>query len=361
MNVVNMSLKKNGYKIIIGHKILSQFGNHLKKLSLGKETVVITNPTIRRLHGKALFSSLKRSGIRTKIFEVPDGERAKSAKVAIQLLEKIACYDGMKNIFIIAFGGGVVGDLAGYVAAVYKRGVPYVQVPTTLLAQIDSAIGGKVAIDLSVGKNLVGAFYQPKMVFSDVSLLKTLNKRQVRNGLAEAVKYGIINDKKLFEFIAKHHPAILNHDVKAMTHLVHASSRIKTKIVLADEFETKGKRTILNFGHTIGHAIEAAGDYRLYHHGEAIALGMRVACDLSHQLGMLSLKNVEEINAIISDVGLPQYIKKVRVSSILSHMKHDKKFTASKNRFVLAKNIGKVSVVTGVPLTKIKKAIKSFM
>jgi len=193
----------------------------------------------------------------------------------------------------------VIGDLAGYVAASFRRGIPYVQVPTTFLAQIDSAIGGKVGIDLPCGKNLVGAFYQPKLVFSDVACLSTLPVRQVRNGLSEAIKYGIIDDAPLFAFIEKHHKALLKADVKKMTELVERCSRIKAKIVAADEKETKGIRSFLNFGHTLGHAIEAAGGYDRFQHGEAIALGMRMAAEISVRSKLLSASQAERINHLI--------------------------------------------------------------
>jgi len=198
---IPVPLKANAYDIVTGHNILSKLGARLKSLKIGKDAVIITNPVIHKHHGKALISGLKKNGFSVKVLEVPAGERSKSAKTAFRLIEEIARYDCLKQVFIIAFGGGVVGDLAGYVAAAYKRGIPYVQVPTTLLAQVDSAIGGKVAIDLAVGKNLVGAFYQPKVVWSDVAVLSTLTKRQIRNGLAEVVKYGVIADQKFFKYV----------------------------------------------------------------------------------------------------------------------------------------------------------------
>src|SRR3989338_5165671 len=201
MKTINVSLKQNAYKIVIGRGILSGLGARLKSLKIGMDAVVITSPVIRRHHGHALAAGLKKEGFSVRFFEVPEGEQSKSAKVAFPLMERIARHDSMKGLFIIAFGGGVIGDLAGYVAASYKRGVPYVQVPTTFLAQIDSAIGGKEAIDLPVGKNLIGAFYQPKLVYSDTDVLSTLSPRQIRNGLAEAVKYGIISDPSLFNYL----------------------------------------------------------------------------------------------------------------------------------------------------------------
>ncbi|MBI5150511.1 MAG: 3-dehydroquinate synthase [Candidatus Omnitrophica bacterium] len=361
MKTVNVILKENSYKIVIGRHILGRLGAALKSLHCGKDAVIITSPVISRHHGAALASGLQKNGFSVKVFEVPEGEQSKSARVAFSLMEKIARYDRLKEIFIIAFGGGVIGDLAGYVAAAYKRGVPYVQVPTTLLAQIDSAIGGKTAIDLPVGKNLAGAFYQPKIVWSDVSVLATLDKRQIRNGLAEAVKYGVIADAGLFGYIARHYAQILDLRPSALEETVLRCSRIKARVVSADEKETRGIRTILNFGHTIGHAIEAAAGYRLYHHGESVALGMRVAAEISSRKGMLPAADYKKINGLISDIGLPRKIQGVSLTNILRVMDHDKKFRQGKNRFVLAQAIGKVKVVADIAPTVIQKAIRLYM
>ncbi len=361
MSIVNVALKQNAYKIVVGQNILENLGKQVSSLKIGLDAVIITNPIIKKHYGKLVAASLTQKGFTVKFFEVPEGEKSKSAKMAFQLIEKVAQYDRLKRVFIVAMGGGVVGDLAGYVAAAYKRGIPYFQLPTTFLAQIDSAIGGKVGIDLPMGKNLVGAFYQPKVVFSDVASLATLSKRQIRNGLAEAIKYGIIYDKKLFDFIARHYESLLNHDLKALEKVVLSCSKIKAEVVVADEKETKGIRTILNFGHTVGHAIEAAGTYNDYQHGEAIALGMRVAADISYQLKLLSSENVLKINQLLSAVGLPEKIQKIRLADIMHKMQHDKKFQSGKNRFVLAEAIGKVSVVEGIDLKIIKQAIKAYM
>ena len=189
---IPVGLKSSPYSIAIGHDILGKFPSYVRALGLGKDALIITHPSIERLYGATLSAALKKAGYTVKILNVPEGEKSKSTFCALRLLKQISAYDVDKKIFIIALGGGVVGDLAGFVAAIYKRGVPYIQVPTTFLAQIDSSIGGKTAIDLVAGKNLVGAFYQPKLVFADTKMLKTLNKRQIRNGLAEAIKYGII-------------------------------------------------------------------------------------------------------------------------------------------------------------------------
>lgn len=361
MHHIPVTLKENSYKITVGANILSSLGAALKPLRLGTDAVIVTNPGIQKRHGAKLVAGLRNNGFAVKTIEIAPGERSKSAQGAFVLLSNIARYDINKKIFIVAFGGGVIGDLAGFVAAIYKRGVPYVQVPTTLLAQIDSAIGGKTAIDLPVGKNLVGAFYQPKVVFSDIATLSTLDKRQIRNGLAEAVKYGIIQDKSLFEYIDAHAAHLLKADPKIFTEVVLRCSRIKARVITADEKETKGIRTILNFGHTVGHAIEAGAGYDFYHHGEAIALGMRVATDISCRLNLLSRAEAKKIGALLSKLGLPKEIRKVKLPQILAHMAHDKKFQAEKNKFVLATAIGRVKVVENVPLSTIKSAIKTYL
>ena len=361
MKIINVSLKENPYKIIVGRGILSQLGIQVKNLRLGQDAVIVTHAKLKKLYGAVVEKSLEEAGLRVKFCLVPEGEESKSFESAFKLLNEIARCDGMKKIFVVALGGGVVGDLAGFVAAVYKRGVAYIQVPTSFLAQIDSAIGGKVAVDLPVGKNLVGAFYQPKLVFSDVDVLKTLPQREIRNGLAEAVKYGIIMDPRLFDFIEKKLETLLRSDIESLTRVVERSSQIKTDVVLADEKETKGIRAILNFGHTLGHAIEAAGGYRNYKHGEAIALGMRAACEISSRLKMVSLKDVIRINKVLSDVGLPKKIKGIKLNQILEFMRHDKKFLAGKNRFVLVERIGKVKIVEGVSLEAIEKGTEPFI
>ena len=357
--VIQVPLSSSGYNIFIGSNELEKIGLYIKRLKIGKDAIVITNPNIQKLHGKYLALGLKAIGCSIKVFEVPEGEKSKSAKEAMKLVEKIAEYDVGKEIFVVAFGGGVVGDLAGYVAAIYKRGVPYIQVPTTLLAQIDSAIGGKVAIDLPVGKNLVGAFYQPKLVFSDISVLKTLSRRQMQNGFAEAIKYGIIRDVEFFNYILNNFEKAFLFDVKVLKEIVLNCSRIKVAVVLDDEKETKGIRTILNFGHTVGHAIETVGGFDRYHHGEAIALGMRVAAKISNKMLNLSLRDVEKINNILTVLGLPEKIDNIKTTDILKIMKHDKKFVGGKNRFVLVRSIGKVKVVDSIPKTIISEAIQS--
>ena len=349
MKTVRVELKENPYSIVVGHGILEGLPGAVKKLDIGMDAVIITNPLIGKLYSRRLVAALAKSGFSVKVFEVADSERSKSMAVAAPLIGAVARYAADKKPFVVALGGGVVGDLAGFVAAVYKRGIPFVQVPTTLLAQIDSAIGGKVAVDLPEGKNLVGAFYQPRLVWSDVALLASLSDRQVRNGLAEAVKYGVISDLRLFAFLEKNSEFLLERDEKALTRVVLDCSAIKAAVVVQDEKETSGIRTVLNFGHTVGHAIEAACGYGKYHHGEGVALGMRAACRMSVATKLLSARDAVRIEMLLSQLGLPEHWEGARLEKVLAAMKFDKKFAGKKNRFVFAKAIGHAVVVECVP------------
>ncbi len=362
---VKVSLKENSYTITIGNRVWENLGATLKdfakSVGIGEDAVIITNPIIKQKHGRELSAVLKKHDFSAKFFEVPSGETSKSALAAFDLIEKIAAYSVGRKIFVIAFGGGVVGDLSGFVAAVYKRGIPYIQIPTTLLAQIDSAIGGKVGIDLPSGKNLVGAFYQPLLVWSDIDTLSTLDDRQLRNGLAEAVKYGAICDKGLFDYIENNLKKIFAREPKVIQEIVYHCSRIKAKVVIADERDTRGIRAILNFGHTVGHAIEAANQFQDYHHGEAVALGMRVAAAMSRQLGLLSEEHQLRLGNVLSAIGLPEKIQHVGLPKIFHHMAFDKKFKGKKNKFVLLTTIGSVKIVEGIKDSVIEAAIRAHM
>ena len=358
MRRIEIKLKEKSYRIIIGNRIINSLGSLLNKLNIGKDAIIITNPLIKKYFGKKVEKSLAESNFTVKFLLTADTEKSKSTQAVFNLINSIAKYDIRKKMFIIALGGGVIGDLAGFIAAVYKRGIPYIQVPTTLLGQVDSAIGGKTAIDLRYAKNLVGAFYQPRLVISDISTLKSLNKRQIKSGLAEVVKYGIIKDRNLFEYIEKNIKKILSLDKRYLEHIIYKCSLIKTLVVQQDEKEEKGIRTILNFGHTIGHAIEAAGKYHFYNHGEAIAVGMICASQISERLGLLSKKSGIRIESLISKIGLPTKIRGIKLLDILSAHLHDKKFTSKRNRFVLPTTIGKVTIHEDVPLKIIKSVLK---
>jgi 3-dehydroquinate synthase len=361
MPSVKLNLKDHSYNIVIGKNILNLLGKFITRLNIGTSAYVVSNKVIKNKHGNALNQALSRAGLDFTYRLVADTEESKSMEVAFRLINELARFDTGKRVFIIAFGGGVVGDVAGFLASIYKRGVPYIQVPTTLLAQVDSAIGGKTAVDLIQGKNLVGAFYQPRLVYSDVGLLRTLNIRQLRCGLAEVVKYGIISQTNLFNYLEKNYSRILALKEKALEFIVARSSYIKAKIVEKDERETKGYRTVLNFGHTIGHAIEAASGYKGYHHGEAIALGMLVAVGISEKLKYLNAALGKRIENLIRALGLPIKIERISLESIIKAHYRDKKFIGHKNRFVLIERLGRTKIVEKIGLDVIKEAIASRM
>jgi 3-dehydroquinate synthase len=358
MKIIRVNLKKNSYNIIVGSDTLSRLGEYVKKLKVGSDAYVITNASIKKKYGRALEKTLKASGFKVKFRLVGDTEESKSIRTSSLVIQDIVRYDKRRRIFIIAFGGGVIGDLAGFVASIYKRGIPYIQIPTTLLAQVDSAIGGKTAVDLGEGKNLIGAFYQPRLVFSDVSLLRSLEKRQIRSGLAEVIKYGIIKDRQLFLYLEKRLKEALALKLGALEYIVKRCSSIKAAIVSRDEREEKGLRTILNFGHTVGHAIEAASDYKAYNHGEAIALGMLIASGISRRLNLIDRTVSQRIEGLIKAAGLPARIERIPLQRIINAHYRDKKFIGLKNRFVLIKGIGKTRIVENVPLKVIEEEIK---
>ncbi|MBU1125577.1 MAG: 3-dehydroquinate synthase [Candidatus Omnitrophica bacterium] len=358
MDKVSVNLGDRSYQILIGEGILSRLGIELKRRTIGDTAFVITNNTVQKSHGAVLIKSLTSARLSPHLRLIPDTERSKSLRMADVLLHDIAAVDKTKRIFVVAFGGGVVGDLAGFVASIYKRGIPYVQIPTSLLAQVDSSIGGKTAVDLPSGKNLVGTFYQPCLVVSDVSLLQSLPPRQLKTGLAEVIKYGIIKDAALFNYLEKNQADILAGSTRSLRYIVERCSFLKADIVSGDEKEQKGIRTILNFGHTIGHAIEQATGYNRYSHGEAVSLGMLVATDISRSLGIAPMQTEERIRRIIAGFGLPTAIRHLAIKPIIEAHYRDKKFVGDKNRMVLVRAIGKVIVKENIPFAVIKNAIQ---
>jgi 3-dehydroquinate synthase len=362
MKKVRVNLGERSYPVIIGRNVLPKLKGMLKELNPGKVAVVITNSTINHLYGRGLRKALKGAASEVYFEEVPDSEKSKSESECIRLIEKIAGLDKGKGVFIIAFGGGVIGDLAGFVASIYKRGVPYIQVPTTLLAQVDSSIGGKVAIDLPCGKNLIGSFYQPRLVLSDVEFLGSLSSKQLSSALAEIIKYAVISDPQLFQFLEKNLEQIMKLKKEKLRYVIEACSRIKAGIVEQDETDAKDKRIILNFGHTTAHALEAACAYSSdCPHGYAVALGMLVACRMARDLKLISAENERRIEALIARAGLPVKISGLVLEAILSAQAFDKKFRGGKNRFILPRRIGRVVVKENISRKIIVKALKSRM
>lgn len=357
MHKVRVNLGKRSYAIVIGSGIFYQLGAYLKKMDIGSDAFVITNAFLKNNYGGRLSQVLSANGFSCHFKLVADSEKTKSIEIASLVIKELAKFDQKKRVFIIAFGGGVIGDLAGFVASVYKRGISYVQIPTTLLAQVDSAIGGKTAVDLDLGKNLVGAFYQPRLVFSEVNFLKSLVIMQVRCGMAEVIKYAVIKDRELFNFLEHKYQEIMQRNPATLETIINTCSRIKASIVAQDEKEALGLRSILNFGHTIGHAIEAAGGYKGYNHGQAISLGMIVAVNLSNKLGLINTELVLRIRNLIKLYGLPIKIEGVSVAKIIQAHYHDKKFSGKENKFVLIKSIGKPKIVHNIKLDLIKEAI----
>jgi 3-dehydroquinate synthase len=358
MKIIKLNLKKRSYNIIVGPGAINRLGGYLTKLNLGQDAYIITNAPINKRYGNELRNVLQKSNFNVRFKVVPDTEESKSIKMFASCLQGLADFDTRRRVFVIAFGGGVVGDLSGFVASVYKRGVAWIQVPTTLLAQVDSSIGGKTGIDLPQGKNLAGAFYQPRLVLSDTRFLRTLSLRQMRSGMAEVIKYAVIADKNLFSYLEKKQKDALKRKLSTLEYVVGSCSYIKASIVQRDEREEKGLRTILNFGHTIGHAIEAASRYRLYNHGEAIALGLLVAVDISRALNMIGEKLRLRIEDLIKAIGLPHRIKGISLSSIINAQYRDKKFIGPRNRFVLIKGISKTEIIENIPLKVIEAALE---
>jgi len=359
MKKIRVNLKKRSYDIVIGYGIINQLGSILHQLAPGRDAVIITNHTIYDLYGRHLQAILNRSGFTAWFKLVPDSERSKSQNVCMKLINEIAAYDRNKQIFLIAFGGGVIGDLTGFIASIYKRGINYVQIPTTFLSQVDSGIGGKTGIDLELGKNLVGTFYQPRIVLSDISFLKSLSLRQIRDGFSEVIKYGVAKDSGLFEYVEKNYKKILQLNIESLEKIIYGCSVIKARIVQTDETDKTGRRAVLNLGHTIGHAIEAAASFKKeYSHGEAVAIGMICACEISRKLKMMSLQDVKRVERIISNIGLPSQCAGLHLSDIMSAQSRDKKFIHGKNRFVLPVKIGSVVLKEGIPVKLIEVVIK---
>ena len=343
MRIVQVPLGDRSYQIKIGSGLLARLGAECRKLELSPRCAVISDTRVAPRFSPAAMRSLKRAGFAPCLITVPAGETAKSMKTVEACYDRLAGQRLERKSFIVALGGGVVGDLAGFVAATYLRGIAFVQVPTTLLAQVDSSVGGKVGVNLKAGKNLVGAFHQPRLVLCDFDTLKTLPIREYRAGLAEVIKYGIIYDAGLFEKLERELPKLLRREPKILTQVVARCCEIKAEVVGQDETES-GLRAILNFGHTIGHALENISGYGKYLHGEAISIGQVVAAELSAQLEGLSGGEVERIRNLFRRAGLPTTVSidLARRKKLLAAMRLDKKVAGGEVKFVLARRIGKV-------------------
>ena len=308
MRNVTVPLGNRSYCIKIGAGLLRRLGTECRRLGLGSRCAVVTDGNVAPFYARAAHAALAEAGFEPVLITVPAGETAKNLKTVQLCYDQLVAQRFERKSFILALGGGVVGDLAGFVAATYLRGIPFVQAPTTLLAQVDSSVGGKVGVNLPAGKNLVGAFYQPRLVLCDLDTLATLPAREYRAGLAEVIKYGIIYDAAFFRRLERQMPTLLKREPKTLAAVIARCCEIKAEVVRQDETEN-GLRAILNFGHTIGHALEAISNYGKYLHGEAISLGQVAAARLSVRLLGLPPRDLERITALFRRAGLPSEIK----------------------------------------------------
>ena len=343
MRIVSVSLGSRSYQIKVGGGLLPRLGAECAALKLGQRCAVITDSNVGKKFAKAALKSLSASGFEAVLITVPAGEKSKRLAVVEKCYDELAKHRLERKSFIVALGGGVVGDLASFVAATYLRGIPYVQVPTTLLAQVDSSVGGKTGVNLRAGKNLVGAFYQPRLVLCDLDALKTLPRREYVSGLAEVVKYGVIYDAVLFAQLERNLPKLLQRDAATLRNVIARCCEIKAEVVGQDETES-GLRAILNFGHTIGHAIENSSGYGKFLHGEAIAIGQVAAAKLSQKILGLPSGDANRIEKLFVQAGLPVKLKSgaARRKKLFAAMKLDKKVSGGEIKFVLAEKIGAV-------------------
>lgn len=336
---VTVDLGERSYAIRIGSGTLSVLGIACAKEGVGNRAAVITNPTVGALYLDTVQNSLEASGYAVSVVEVPDGEEYKTLTTFSEICGRLVDAGMDRGGFIVALGGGVIGDLAGFAAASFLRGVPFIQVPTSLLAQVDSSVGGKTGVNLPQGKNLVGAFYQPRLVMIDVKTLQTLPDREYLSGMAEVLKYGIVLDKELFELIENSVDLIRSRDLPLLESIIARCCRIKAHVVAKDERES-GLRAVLNYGHTIGHAVEALAGYGHYTHGEAVSIGMAAAARFSESQGLSAPVDTERVVTVLQKLGLPVVAPKYCSSDYVSALLKDKKTRDRGITFICNSGIG---------------------
>lgn len=353
-DVVDVALGDRGYRIHVGADVLETAGQLLAPVLRRRRVAVVTDENVAARHLAAFTAALDSSSIAHDSITLPAGEHVKSFAHFEALLDRLVGLRIERDDAVVAFGGGVIGDLAGFAASVLRRGVDVIQVPTTLLAQVDSSVGGKTAINTRRGKNLVGTFHQPRLVLADTSVLETLPRREMRAGYAEVVKYGLIDSPDFFAWLEANGARVVAGDAEATRHAVVASCRAKARIVSADEREA-GSRALLNLGHTFAHALEAEAAYEgRLSHGEAVAIGMVKAFELSSRLGFCAAGEAARVRRHIADAGLPTAVASipgfdaVRPETLLEHMRQDKKVRGGRLTFVLAKGIGRAFIASGV-------------
>lgn len=349
---VPVALREKPYDILIGHGLLTEAGEAAAKVVKPCLCALIADSTVAPLHAEKLMASLRASGFTPHLLEIPPGEASKSMEMAAGLCDQLIGLGLDRKAALFAVGGGVTGDLAGFVASIHYRGIPVIQCPTTVVAQVDSSIGGKTGVNSPLGKNLIGTFHQPSLVISDTSTLSTLPERIFREGLAEVIKHAAIADAAMLDLLPPDRTSDLSR-------LVARNAEIKARIVAEDEFETKGTRALLNFGHTVGHAIESVAGYGALSHGECVAIGMIAALDLSVSLAGLPQDQAGRVNSVITSCGLPTMIPaNLPTERILAAFSRDKKFDRGAIRFVLSKEIGSAFVSDKVTLEDVTRVIE---
>ncbi len=359
-SVINVNLPQQSYEIAIASGSLDQLGESITGLKLGKKVLVVSNPTIFKHYGERAIASLTASGFAVATCNLPPGERYKNLNSIQKIYDCALEHRLERSSTIMALGGGVVGDMAGFAAATWLRGINVVQVPTTLLAMVDSSIGGKTGVNHPHGKNLIGAFYQPRFVLIDPDVLKTLPMREFRAGMAEVIKYGVIWDAELFAQLAasKHLNQLRYVKPELIETILTRSCQAKADIVSKDEKEG-GLRAILNYGHTIGHAIESLTGYRLVNHGEAVAIGMVAAGKIAVELGLWQKEDSERQNALIQKAGLPTQLPTgIDITGMIDALQLDKKVRDGKVRFILPTQIGAVTITDEVPADTIRRVLQ---
>lgn len=357
MKSIKVNLGERSYPIFIGPNILKKSGTLLQKIIKGRRIGIVTNSKVAKYYLAGCRESLEKSGYDVTVIRIPDGEVYKKLGQISLIYDRLVKAKFDRGDTLFALGGGVTGDMAGFAAATYMRGIDYVQAPTTLLAQVDSSVGGKTGVDHPGGKNLIGAFYQPKAVLADTSVLETLPEREFRCGMAEVIKYGIIRSSSLFSFLEKSASDIKIKKQAAIEKIIGESCAIKAKVVSEDERES-GIRAILNFGHTFGHGIETALGFKKLKHGEAVAIGMALAARLSCRLGACDEKVVDRIENLLKVYGLPVKVPKgISAGEVIKGMAHDKKATGGVLRFIIPTAIGKTAIKKDIPLRDIRAVI----
>jgi 3-dehydroquinate synthase len=359
MEKIKVELAERSYDISIGFNILDRIGEAVKSSGLSPKIAVVSNPTVFSLYGKRVSESLKKSGFDLITVIIPDGETYKDLLWVQHIYNELLMHKLDRESALIALGGGVIGDITGFAASTYMRGISYIQVPTTLLAHVDSSVGGKTGVNHKLGKNMIGTFWQPKLVWIDIETLKTLPKKEFLAGIAEVIKYGVIRDKKLFDFLELNREKVLGLDMDSLTYIVKRSCEIKAEVVSKDERES-GLRSILNYGHTIGHAIETVTGYKRFLHGEAVAIGMSLEARLAQKLKIINKDEVSRIRELIDSYGLPTEMPaNIDLNDVFLSLQLDKKAIAGELKFILPEKIGRVKIHKGVAERTIKDLLKS--